>query len=230
MEQHNLLEIKDLSIRYQSAKQNTIHHLSFAIRKGEILCLRGRSGAGKSTVIWAIMGMLEEYDAVCEGGEILYEGIDLLHCSEKEWKKLRWREIALVPQSSMNSFNPVYTIGRTINEMFRYNEETKRWSKAQRRARMEQLMDMVYLDHNVLNCFPHQLSGGMRQRSAIALAIMFHPKILILDEATTGLDILIQADVLGTILELKKQQNMTILFISHDAELAKSFSDRSVEL
>lgn len=91
-------------------------------------------------------------------------------------------------------------------------------------------MDMVHLDHNVLNCFPHQLSGGMRQRSAIALAIMFHPKILILDEATTGLDILIQADVLGTILELKKQQNMTILFISHDAELAKSFSDRSVEL
>ncbi|MDD5953479.1 MAG: ABC transporter ATP-binding protein [Oscillospiraceae bacterium] len=230
MEENNLLEIKDLSIRYKSAEKKIIDHLSFTIQKGEILCLRGRSGAGKSTVIWAIMGMLEEYDGVCEGGQILYQGIDLLRCSEKEWKKLRWREIALVPQSSMNSFNPVFTIGRTINEMFRYHEETRRWSKQQRQRRMEQLMDMVHLDRNVLSCFPHQLSGGMRQRAAIALAILFHPKILILDEATTGLDILIQADVLGTILELKKQQNMTILFISHDAELAKNFSDRSVEL
>ena len=230
MEKKKVLEIKDLSIRYKSAEKNTINHLSFDLYEGEILCLRGRSGAGKSTVIWSIMGMLEEYDAVCEGGQILCGGIDLIRCSEKEWKKLPWREIALVPQSSMNSFNPVYTIGRTISEMFRYNEETKRWNKKQKLERMQQLMDMVHLDHNVLNCFPHQLSGGMRQRAAIALAILFHPKILILDEATTGLDILIQADVLGTILELKKQQNMTILFISHDAELARSFSDRSVEL
>jgi ABC-type glutathione transport system ATPase component len=230
MEKTPLLQIKDLSIRYKSAETATIQNLSFHVDEGEIVCLRGRSGAGKSTIIWSIMGMLEEYDAVCEGGSVLYRGVDLLTAGQKQWRSLRWREIALVPQSSMNSFNPVFTIGRTMNEMFRYQEETKRWSRKQRQARMEELMDMVRLDRNVLNCYPHQLSGGMKQRVAIALAVMFHPKLLILDEATTGLDILIQAEVLGTILELKKQQSMTILFISHDAELADHFSDRRVEL
>lgn len=226
--QTKLLQVQDLCIKYSSADTCVINQLNFDVLEGEILCLHGRSGAGKSTVVWAITGMLAEYDAVCQGGHIWYHGLDLLHCSEKERQAIRWKEIALVPQSSMNSFNPVFTIGKTIEEMLKL--QGGQMTKAQRQSRMEELMGMVHLKPQVLDCYPHQLSGGMKQRAAIALGILFDPKLLILDEATTGLDILIQADVLGTILELKKQKHITILFISHDAELARNFCDRRIEL
>ncbi len=227
-EQTKLLEVQELCIKYRGAASCVINHLSFDVKEGEILCLHGRSGAGKSTIVWAITGMLPEYDASCEGGHIWYHNMDLLHCTEKERQAIRWKEIALVPQSSMNSFNPVFTIGKTMEEMLKL--QGGKMTKEQRRAKMEEFMEMVRLKPEILDCYPHQLSGGMKQRAAIALSILFDPKLLILDEATTGLDILIQADVLGTILELKKRKNMTILFISHDAELAKSFCDRRVEL
>lgn len=225
-----ILEIEGLSIRYKTAFSNTIDGLSFSLHDGETVCLHGQSGAGKSTVIWAIMGMLGAYDAVCMAGHIHYQGKDLITCAENVMRQIRWHEISLVPQSSMNAFNPVFTFGNTLEETFSSHKTTRAWSREQKRQRMKDLMDMVWLEHDVLSCFPHQLSGGMKQRAAIALALIFNPKILILDEATTGLDILMEADVLGTILQLKKQYGMSILLISHDAKLASHFSDRKVAL
>lgn len=223
-----ILEVVDLCIRYRQSQKNIVDKLSFELFKGEILCLHGRSGAGKSTIVWAIMGMLSDYGAVCTGGHVVYGGN--LVCSEKMVNRPAWHEIALVPQASMSAFNPVLTIGATLEEQMAFHSMTSGWSWAQKKARMLQLMEMVKLDSGVLDSFPHQLSGGMRQRASIALALVFSPRILVLDEATTGLDILVQADVLGRVLELKRQLGMSVLFISHDSDLAGHFCDRKVHI
>lgn len=221
-----LLEVRDLSVEYRCGGR-PVEHLSFALWPSEILCLRGRSGAGKSTVVNAIMGLLSEFGARA-WGEILYQGADLLSCGAQTLSRLRWREIALVPQSSMSVFNPVYTLRRTLREMLLLSDRTL--SDAACRAREEELAELVHLDRRALDQYPHELSGGMKQRAAIALAVVYHPKLLLLDEATTGLDIKIQADVLGTILQLKRREDMTLLFISHDKVLGDQFCDRRVEL
>lgn len=223
-----ILEVNHLTIRYKDASEPVVSDLSFELQKGEILCLRGKSGAGKSTIVWALMEMLAEYNAVAVGKicfhdkTLEYKGVD--H-TKKVWN---WREIALVPQASMSGFHPLYTIGRTMMEMLNLYEG--KGNKEQKRKRIEELLSMVRLTPSVYDSYPHELSGGMKQRVAIAMGIMFHPQVLILDEATTGLDLLIQAEVLGTILELKKTQDISILFISHDRELAENFCDREIVL
>jgi peptide/nickel transport system ATP-binding protein len=173
------------------------------------------------------MGMLPVYNAIAEGS-IFYGGKNLLTLSESEMQPFRWQEISLVPQSSMNSFNPVYTIRQTLREMLRLRKASI--TKQEMKLREEWLMELVHLEKRVLDCYAHEMSGGMKQRAAIALAMIYEPKILILDEATTGLDLKSQADVLGTILQVKRKRNMAILFISHDAELGNNFSERIVEL
>ena len=222
------LIITDLSIRYNNSDVCAVENFNLILHENEILCLRGRSGIGKSTVTAAIMGMLPEHNAVAEGGSILYNGQDLLRCPESVMGKIRWREIAIVPQSSMSSFNPAYTIRKSIREMLRL--ENKRISKEEMKMREEALMDRVSLGKRALDCYPHEMSGGMKQRAAIAMAMVYTPRLLILDEATTGLDIKVQADVLGTILEIQRNTRMAVLFISHDAELGDKLSSRKVEM
>lgn len=223
-----ILEVKNLTIRYKDAAEPVVKDLSFALHKGEILCIGGKSGAGKSTIVWSLMEMLEEYNATASGtirlnGKTLeYNNTDL---KEKIWN---WREIALVPQASMSGFNPLFTIEETMMEMLDLYEG--KGNKEQKKDRIRELLKMVRLDPSVVASYPHELSGGMKQRAAIAMGIMFHPQVLILDEATTGLDLLIQAEVLGTILELQKEQEISILFISHDRELARNFCDREIVL
>ena len=222
-----ILSAKNLSIRYLDSEEYAVRDFSFEMYEGEILCLRGRSGSGKTTLTAAIMGMLPISNAEAKG-ELFYGDTDLIRASETELQKLRWKEIALVPQSSMNAFNPVYTIRRTLREMMRL--EDKRIAKSEMARREEELMDLVHLDRSVLGCYAHEMSGGMKQRAAIALAVLHSPRLLILDEATTGLDIKVQADVLGTILQVNQNTNMSILFISHDAQLGDHISDRRVEM
>ena len=223
-----VLRVNNLTIRYKDAEEPVIRDLSFVLYQGEILCISGKSGAGKSTIVWALMEMLEDYNAVAAGeisfeGMILqYQGVDL---KEKKWN---WKQIALVPQASMSGFNPLLTIGETMMEMLDVYEG--KGNQKEKRQRISELLSMVCLKEDVYDSYPHELSGGMKQRAAIALAIMFHPKVLILDEATTGLDLLIQAEVLGTILELKKKEDISILFISHDGELAANFCDRQISI
>ncbi|MDO4490768.1 MAG: dipeptide/oligopeptide/nickel ABC transporter ATP-binding protein [Lachnospiraceae bacterium] len=280
MEEKVILQVKNLSVRYRDAKEPVVKNLCFSIRQGEILCLHGRSGKGKSTVVWALTEMLQEYNAVAKG-EILLDGKKLVYgwgkaglknagqektaqknteqekpgqrnTGQKNRRQINtgrvftWRDIALVPQSSMSSFNPVYTIRKTMQETMMANliAEEKGESETQGKGNSKsmlqdknaleqylvELMEMVQLDPSVLDAYPHELSGGMKQRTAIALAIMFQPKLLILDEATTGLDLLVQAQVLGTILKLRDTCNMTILFISHDQTLAEEFCDSWIEL
>jgi peptide/nickel transport system ATP-binding protein len=221
------LEARSLSVCYRNAKKNAVTDVSFSLHESEVLCIQGRSGSGKSTIMLAILGMLYEYQAVASGS-IWYGGQNLLTLSQEKYKGIRWKEIAMVPQSSMNSFNPVYTVRYSLREMMLLGN---RWiSIEEMQKREEELMRMVYLDHHVLSCYAHELSGGMKQRAAIAMALVYNPRILILDEATTGLDVKTQADVLGTVLRVKQEDGMSILFVSHDTELGNAFSDRMVEL
>lgn len=223
-----VLRVNNLTIRYKDAEHPVVRGLNFQLNQGEILCISGKSGAGKSTIVWALMEMLEDYNALADG-EIWIEG-KTLHYQGKDLKERtwNWRQIALVPQASMSGFNPLFTIGETLMEMLDIYEGKGR--KKEKKQRVLELLAMVRLDADVYDAYPHELSGGMKQRAAIAMAIMFHPRVLILDEATTGLDLLIQAEVLGTILDLKKKEDISILFISHDSELAENFCDRQIRI
>lgn len=223
-----VLKVENLTIRYKDAEEPVVKNLNFELHNGEILCISGKSGAGKSTIVWSLMEMLDDYNAVATG-RISLDGESLEYDGTNPKKRTwNWKQIALVPQASMSGFHPLYTIGETMMEMLDVYEG--KGNKETKKQRIMELLSMVCLKPEVYNSYPHELSGGMKQRAAIAMAIMFHPKVLILDEATTGLDLLIQAEVLGTILQLKKQQEISILFISHDAELAANFCDRQIML
>ncbi len=225
---NKILAVEELTVRYLDAEEPVIRKLSFSLEMGEILCISGKSGAGKSTLVWALMEMLDDYRA-CAEGKIRFKDKEIVYDGRPHRQRiLDWRQIALVPQASMTSFNPLFTIGKTLMEMLDLYEGKGR--RKEKEQRLRELLRTVRLEETVYDAYPHELSGGMKQRAAIAMGILFQPGVLILDEATTGLDLLIQAQVLGTILELQRKQEMGILFISHDRELADKFCSRRIEL
>ena len=148
-----ILSVQNLSIQYKNQSCCSVNSLSFDLEKGETLCLHGNSGCGKSTVVWTIMGRIRSMGGIASGN-IMYEGLDLVTCTEKQWREIRWKKLALVPQSSMNSFNPIYTIGKTLDEMYRIHMPNL--SKQEKKERKLQLMSMVHLEERVLNCYPHE--------------------------------------------------------------------------
>ena len=219
-----LLEVNSLTAGYTGGAA-VVRGLSFRLDEGETLGLCGASGCGKTTIIWAILGMLDKYGGYASG-EILYRGKNLLTIPENDWQPIRWKGLSLVPQSSMSALNPVYTVRHTFTETLKahkaYAEESN--------IMFEQLMEMVGLGAETLTRYPHELSGGMRQRVSIALAILLNPEVLILDEATTGLDVVVEADILKLLRELQKQQSFGMIFVSHDRRITGEFCDRRIEL
>ncbi len=217
-----LLDIRNLYVEYltPAGSAQAVNNVSFSINQGEVFGLAGESGCGKSTIAHSILRILRP-PAVITGGHIIYKGVDLLDLDEME--DIRWAEISMVFQSAMNSLNPVIKVVDQITDVIVKHQKV---TMKQARERAEELMQIVNIDKRRLDSYPHQLSGGMRQRAVIAIALALKPALMIMDEPTTALDVVVQKDILQQIEQLKTQLGFSILFITHDLSLMVEFSDR----
>ena len=209
-----LLQVRDLRIDYrlEDGVMRVVDGISFAVQAGETLGLVGESGCGKSTVAKAVLSMLPA-NAVVAGGEVLFEGRDILRMGPRELRQLRWRDVAWIPQNAMNALDPVYTVAAQMREAMVIHGERDR---VRVRARIVEVCHMVGLKPDRLSAYPHQLSGGMKQRVCIAMALLLSPKLLIADEPTTALDVMLQQQIVSTIRELQQRLHLTVIYISHD--------------
>lgn len=219
-----LLEVENLTVRFGAA--DPVRRLSFSVDRGETVAVVGESGSGKSLSALALMRLLPR-NAQIPNGRITFEGTDLLKLSDRDIRKVRGRQIAMIFQEPMTSLNPVATIGNQIEEVLRLHEKL---SKKEARARAIELLDLVKISdpEKRVDDFPHQLSGGQRQRVMIAIAVACKPKLLIADEPTTALDATIQAQILELLDELRRKLSMGLLLITHDLGVVSRWSDRVV--
>jgi peptide/nickel transport system ATP-binding protein len=202
--------------------KRAVDTVSFDIPAGQVLGLAGESGSGKSTIAQAILRILRP-PGVVSSGQVLWSGTDVLAMDDEALRRFRWEQIAMVFQSAMSSLNPVMTVGAQIEDTLRAHGVTDRRTIA---ARIGELFDLVGIDRARAQAYPHQLSGGMRQRAVIAISLALSPRLLIMDEPTTALDVVVQRSIMEKIRELKDRLDFSILFITHDLSLLGEFSDR----
>ncbi len=222
-----LLEVRDLRTEFRTDEGvvRAVDGVSFNLEAGRTLALVGESGSGKSVTSLSVMRLLPEGIGAITGGEIRIGGRDLVRLSERQMRRVRGDEIAMVFQEPMTSLTPVYTVGDQIAEAILTHDHTSR--RAARRRAVE-LLETVGIPEPAVRAraYPHQLSGGMRQRVMIAIALSCNPKVLIADEPTTGLDVTIQAQILELMRRLQKETGMAILFITHDLGVVAEMADR----
>jgi len=219
-----LLEVDELSVRFPAAEP--VRKLSFSVEEGQTLAIVGESGSGKSLTALALMQLLPR-SARIPNGKIRFAGHDLLTLSEREMRQVRGRDIGMIFQEPMTSLNPVLTIGAQIREVLRLHEGL---SAKAAQARAVELLDLVRIPdpQRRVKDYPHQLSGGMRQRVMIAVAVACNPKLLIADEPTTALDVTIQAQVLDLIDQLRRKLSMAVILITHDLGVVGQWADNVV--
>jgi peptide/nickel transport system ATP-binding protein len=224
-----LLSIRDLCVDYvtDDGPVRAIDRVSLDVQRGEILGIAGESGSGKTTLAQAVLRTLPP-PAVISGGQVRFEGRDVLALDESELRELRWRRISMVFQSAMDALNPVITVGeQIIDTLLAHAGATPHASSAAAaRARAGELLEMVGIAGDRLDSYAHQLSGGMRQRVGIALALALEPSLVILDEPTTALDVIVEREILGQIRELRRELGFAVLFITHDLARMLQVSDR----
>ncbi|AQM69722.1 ABC transporter ATP-binding protein [Vibrio campbellii] len=220
----NLLEINNLCVDYVSPNgvARAVNNVSISIAPGETLGIAGESGCGKSTLAFAI-SRLHKAPALISEGEILYKGQDVLKMNDKQLRNFRWNDVSVVFQSAMNSLNPVITIGEQLTDVILAHRKVT-YQEAYDRA--VELLGVVGIHGDRMASFPHQLSGGMRQRVVIAVALALEPKLIIMDEPTTALDVVVEREILNELYELKSKFGFSILFISHDLSLMGEIADR----
>lgn len=218
-----LLDIRNLYVEYLTHRgpAKAVNDVSFCVPQGQVFGLAGESGCGKSTIAHSILRVLKP-PAVITGGQILFEDKDVLLMNDEDLENFRWCRVSMVFQSAMNSLNPVITIGEQIDDVIIRHNKVKR---KEARERSAELIKIVGIESDRLKCFPHQLSGGMRQRVVIAIALALKPALMIMDEPTTALDVVVQKDILQQIQQLKDSMGFSILFITHDVSLMVEFSD-----
>ncbi len=210
-----ILELSDFNVTYinKDKKVYAVKNANFKIDKGDSLGIVGESGSGKSTLAMALLRLLPEKSTEISG-KANFIGKDLLKLNEEELRNIRWKELAVVFQKSMNALSPVHKIGTQIEDIYKvHNPEA---SKEEIFSKVSHLFDLVNLSDRVYNLYPHELSGGMLQRVSIAISLLHNPKLLILDEATTALDVVTQGQILDEILRMEKELDMTRIMITHD--------------
>lgn len=229
VERAAVLEIKDLKTYFKTpyGVVKAVNGIDIQVYEGETLGIVGESGCGKSVTSLSVMGLLPKPMAFIAGGEIRFDGRDLTKLKEREMRKLRGNEIAMIFQEPMTSLNPVFTIGQQLSEPLRQHTNL---NKGQIRAKIIEMLKLVGIPRaeQIIDEYPHQLSGGMRQRVMISLAMLCEPKLLIADEPTTALDVTIQAQILELMKELREKQNMSMILITHDLGVVAEMCDRVV--
>ncbi len=222
-----LLSIRGLSVQFTSIEgetANALEDVSFDVFQGQTLGLVGESGCGKTTTLLAIMRLLP-VTARITAGQVRFRGVDLLQLSEREMRAYRWRELAIVFQGAMNALNPVMTIGEQIAEAILLHNLADR---AAAEKRVDELLDLVGIATARKNQYPHQYSGGMRQRAMIAMALACQPSLLFADEPTTALDVMIQAQILDLLQNIQKELGLAIVLVTHDLGVVAEMCDSVV--
>ncbi len=220
-----LLSVENLTMYYgtRSGDVKAVDDVSFALTEGDSLGLVGESGCGKTSIALALLRLLPE-NAQILGGHIRLDGIDLLTLSEEEMRHYRWKRISMIFQAAMNSLNPVYRVGDQIIEALELHIGVM--SREQARQRVAELFDLVGLDSTLMDRYPHEFSGGMRQRAVIAMALSCNPDLIIADEPTTALDVIVQDRVLRKLEEIQAKLGMSMIYISHDIAVIAEVSNR----
>ena len=219
-----MLEVKDLHVKFHSRDREAVGGVSFTIQDGEILGLVGESGSGKSVTAMSIAGLLPRKQ--CDySGEILLDGTDLLHADRALLRKVQGRDVGVVFQEPMSSMDPLMKVGRQVEEVLRLHSDAP--PQERRRMALEVLAAVELPDpEGVYDKYPHELSGGMLQRAMIAAAIIIRPKLLLLDEPTTALDVTIQAQILELLKKLNRESGISMLFISHNLNVVRKLCTR----
>jgi oligopeptide/dipeptide ABC transporter ATP-binding protein len=225
-----VLDIRDLSVAYRTpgGDVRAADHVNLTLHAGEVVGLAGESGSGKSTLAYGACRLLRP-PALVTGGSVRYSGrrseqpVEIMQLQAAELRRLRWREVAIVFQSAMSALNPVLTVRDQLIDAARAHLRLSREEAAEKAA---SLLDLVSIPRARLRSYPHELSGGMRQRVMIAMALAADPEVVIMDEPTTALDVVVQRDILAQIMELKQQLGLSILFITHDISLLLELADR----
>ena len=225
-DQKNILEVRDLSVAYASDQGPVVavDRVSFELGSGEFLGIVGESACGKSTLVYAIARLLgAPLAGEITGGQVLFKGRDMVTLAEKELRHIRWRDYSVVMQSAMNALNPVLTVADQMRDAC---EAHSTMSKREIEQRSKEVLRLVSIDPVHLHSYPHQLSGGMRQRAMIAMALLFTPELIVMDEPTSALDVVGQRSLMVQIKELQERLGFAVIFVTHDMSLVRHFSDR----
>ncbi|MFD5325690.1 ABC transporter ATP-binding protein [Streptomyces sp. NPDC127092] len=222
-----LLEVRDLHVEFHTREgvAKAVNGVNYSVDAGETLAVLGESGSGKSVTAQAVMGILDMPPGKITGGEIRFQGQDLLTLKEDERRKIRGARMAMIFQDALSSLNPVLSVGEQLGEMF---EVHKGMSRKDARAQAVELMDRVRIPaaKERVGQYPHQFSGGMRQRIMIAMALALEPDLIIADEPTTALDVTVQAQVMDLLAELQRELNMGLILITHDLGVVADVADK----
>ena len=220
----NILEVKDLNMSYKTIDGNVdaVKDVSFTVKQGESFGLVGESGCGKTSVAMSLL-QLQADNGKITGGEIIFDGQNIVNLSEAELREVRWSGISIVFQGAMNSWNPVVKIGEQIREAMREHYPNK--TKDENTKKILELFEIVGLEDSIIDRYPHELSGGMKQRAVIALALSCDPKLIIADEPTTALDVVIQDQILNEIRKVQDVLGLSLIYISHDIAVIAEMTD-----
>jgi len=221
----NILEVNNLVMNYETKEGmvSAVQDVSFSLPRGHSLGLVGESGCGKTSVALTLIG-LQANNAKVLGGEVLLDGDDLLELDKEQMRLRRWTDVSMVFQGAMNSWNPVYTVGEQIREAMDIHWDPKP-SAAEARAKTEELFGLVGINADMIDRYPHEFSGGMKQRAVIAMALSCDPKLIIADEPTTALDVIVQEQILEELRKIQHDLGMSIIYISHDIAVIAEITD-----
>lgn len=222
-----ILTVNNLNIQYitDEGKVHAVKDLNFTVEKQDAIGIVGESGSGKSTMALSILQLLPE-NIIDISGEIWYKDVNLLSLSKKELNKIRWEEIAFVFQKSMSALSPVHRVGEQLYDVYKIHDPKR--NKREVKAHILKLFSKVHLPARTYDLFPHELSGGMMQRISIALSLLNNPEIIIFDEATTALDVVVQEQVLDMIMDLEEEFQLTRLMITHDISVVSSTCNKVI--